>query len=68
MENPNAVIEMERDDNGNITRMSYKVYDAGEDGKRALEFLEIVSKALEAEAPEDHSTHVDVKMNFPICE
>ncbi len=60
MENPNVEVEIKRDENGKVTGMSYKVSDPGEQGRRPLEFCEVLIEVFKSEGPEDHSTIGDV--------
>jgi len=68
MENPNAELEITRDEKGNVTGLAYKVTEAGKDEVRAAEFVEIATVMLATEGPENHSTLVDVNLSFPIVD
>lgn len=61
MENPDVVLEITRDAQGLITGVSYKVHNRTDEGKAALEFLEMMSQMLR---PEDHGTYIDVKLDL----
>ena len=56
MENPDVVLELERNEEGHVTKMSYKVSNPGKEGHRPLEFSEMAIELLRSEGPEDHST------------
>ena len=40
---PDIELRIDRDDKGNIVQLDYKVNDAGEDGKRIIEFIEMLA-------------------------
>ena len=40
---PEIDLEIERDDDGNITHLVYTINDAGQDRKNILEFIEMLS-------------------------
>lgn len=50
MENPDAELVIERDKDGMVIKMSYKVTNAGEEGRRALEFCELASTMIQTES------------------
>jgi len=64
MEKPDVELEIQRNEKGRVIRLSYKVHNAGDEGKRAMEGLALMTTAIasmfESEGPEDHSTLVDV--------
>ena len=40
---PDIELRIDRDNNGNISQLDYTVNNAGEDNKRIVEFIEILS-------------------------
>lgn len=68
MEKPDVELEIQRDEGGRVTKLSYKVHNAGEEGKRALEGLELMRSAVESvfasEGPEDRSVYVPVDFHI----
>ena len=68
MDNPDVELVIVRNEDGKVAGFKYKVYNAGEQGKRALEGLEIIREAVAgvfaSEGPEDHSTTVDVSVGL----
>ena len=64
MENPDVVLELDRNEEGRVTRMSYKVSNPGEENRRTLEFDELAVEMFRSEGPEDHSTVIDVDVHM----
>jgi len=59
MENPDVELALERDGEGNVIHMSYKVHNREDESRSALELGEIASVMLEAEGHEFISVYVD---------
>jgi hypothetical protein len=66
MENPDAMVEFKRDKQGNILEITFKVYVPGKDDRNGPMLSEMVANVLASEGPEDHSTQIDVNVDFPI--
>jgi len=61
MENPDVVVELERNKDGRVVKLLYKVHNPGEDNRRSLEACEITCEALRSE---NRSTYVDVHVGL----
>jgi hypothetical protein len=55
-EYPDVVLAIDRDDNGNITRVEYTVNNEGEDKIRILEFLSALNSLMSQAIPEPTTT------------
>ena len=66
MENPDAIAELTRDDHGNVIVVAFKVIRDDDKGYNRCTLSEMVASVLQSEGPEDHSTQVDVEVEFPI--
>lgn len=64
IEQPDAELDITRDDEGRITHFAFKIHDEGDKRQKAYEFLSMVRCMFEAEGPEDHTTTVDVHVGF----
>lgn len=60
MESPDVELEIDRDKDGNITRLAYKVNTRADEGKSALELCSLASTVFEAEGHEFIGVYVDM--------
>jgi hypothetical protein len=66
MENPDAEVEVRRDEKGNIIGLAFKVNKPGEGDINSLMISALTQAAFDSEGPEDHSTQVDVNCHIGV--